>query len=207
MMAQAGSPALVSLVLATALGVVLWQGRDIVEQVPEHMTPPPGHGPYTGTVADWPLWFPWHRFAAYCFSVQKCRINYGNIPSGTERPQPSVESFQRPLEQLLYAGNGPIRNFPPPAKVSWVALDGTPMTATVDIAEIFSDRMVRHTVAREDILEKSHIPYPGIILVVDNRSIRVYMSTWIALKESARRPDGRPGRIHSGLVMVHSEAY
>ena len=208
MMAQAGSPALASLVLATALGVALWQGRDIVEQVPEHMTPPPGHGPYTGTVADWPLWFPWHRFGSYCFSVQRCNVSYAGLPGESERPQPSIESRGRPLEAMIRAWAGPVRNFPPPAKVTWVSEDGTPLEASVDVAEIFSDRMVRHTVAREDILENSHIPYPGIILVVDDRTIGVYMSTWIPLKESRRGdPRSAVGAVHTGLILIQSKTY
>src|SRR3546814_1779688 len=27
------------------------------DAVSPNMVPPPGHGPFTGTVADWPLWF------------------------------------------------------------------------------------------------------------------------------------------------------
>lgn len=205
-----GGSGLASLLVATALGVALWQGRDVLEQVPEHMTPPPGHGPYTGTVADWPLWFPMHKFGAYCFDTLRCEVRYAGFQHGgpDERSQPSIESFGRPIEDILRAGWGPYPNFPEPARVTWTSLDGTALVATVDVAGIFSDRMVRHTMAREDILENATIPYPGIIVVVDDRVIRVYMSSWIVLKESrGGDSENRASDLHTGVVLVHSETY
>ena len=80
------------------------------------------------------------------------------------------------------------------------------LAASVDMAEIFADRLVRHTVRREDILENSGIPYPGIILVVDDRTIRIYMSTWMSLKHRTD-PDNPYSDHHSGVVLVHSETY
>ena len=196
------------LFFALVTGALALQGCRAEEPVYEHMIPPPGHGPYTGTVADWPLWFPWHQFGVYCFSVQGCNARYAGIPFGTGQPRPSFESLGRPLESVLRAGNGPIRNFPPPAEVTWTSQDGTPLTASVDIAEIFADRMVRHTVAREDILENSYIPYPGIILVVDDRTISTYMSTWLPLKKSpSQDSESREGRVHTEVVLVHSTTY
>jgi hypothetical protein len=90
--------------------------------------------------------------------------------------------------------------------VTWVSADGTPLEARVDIGAIFADRLVRHTAAREDILENSNIPYPGIILVVDDRTISVYMSTWMALKEPTN-PENPRSNQHNGVVLVHSQTY
>lgn len=205
--ARAGRLALLFTLMA---GTVLLQGCRAGEPVHEHMIPPPGHGPYTGTVADWPLWFPMHQFGAYCFDTQRCEVRYAGFQHGgpDEKLQPSVESFGRPIEDILRTGWGPYPNFPEPAKVTWMSLDGTALTANVDIAEIFADRMVRHAVAREDIMENATIPYPGIILVVDDRVIRVYMSSWIALKESHSTDSAnRAGHLHTGVVLVHSESY
>lgn len=195
-----------ALLAATMAATLLLQGCNATDPVPEHMRPPPGHGPFTGTVADWPLWFAWHQWGAYCYSVRDCQILYGGIHHGTEHPQPSIESLGYSLEDALWAGNGPVRNFPPPAKVAWTSLDGTRMAADVDIGEIFADRLVRHTVPREDIMENADIPYPGIILVLDDRTISIYMSTWIPLKES-RFPGNPVGNLHTGVVLVHSQTY
>lgn len=200
---RAGLLALLATIVASA---ALLQGCNAMEPEFDPVKPPPGHGPFTGTVADWPLWFIWHRFGAYCFDTQRCVVRYAGFPHIDERPQPPVESFGHPIEKILRAGWGPYQNFPPPAEVTWVTGDGTPLTASVDIAEIFADRLVRHPVAREEIMENSYIPYPGIILVVDDRTISVYMSTWIPLKES-RKPGNPVGNLHTGLVLVYSETY
>ena len=196
-----------ALVLATLLaGLPFLQGCNVMQQTPEHMRPPPGHGPFTGTVADWPLWFGWHQFGVHCYDVQECSVLYGGMQQRIEEPRPSLESLGRPLDEILHAGRGPVQNFPAPAEVKWVAKDGTPLEARVDMGEIFADRLVRHTVPREDIMEDANIPYPGIILMVDDRTISVYMSTWIPLNQS--RVEGNPGRrFHTGVVLVHSTKY
>jgi len=195
-----------ALLAATLAGTLLLQGCKATDPVPEHMRPPPGHGPFTGTVADWPLWFAWHKFGIHCYSVQSCRVEYGGMSQELDRPRPSFESLGRPIDKVLHAGRGPIKNFPPPARVRWVSRDGTSLEASVDIATIFADRLVRHTVAREDVMEDADIPYPGIILVVDDRTISIYMSTWIPLKESLA-PGNPVGNLHTGVVFVHSETY
>ncbi|MBD7987973.1 hypothetical protein H9645_08015 [Luteimonas sp. Sa2BVA3] len=192
--------------VAVVAGVALVQGCNAVDRRPDPTSPPPGHGPYTGTVADWPLWFPRHYFGTDCFSVRACRIDYGGLPHLYETRQPTFESLGRPVEKVLRASTGPIRNFPPPAEVTWTTLDGVELSAIVDIAEIFADRLVRHPVPRDDIMRNAHIPFPGIILVVDGRTIHVYMSTWIPLKES-RKPGNPVGDLHTGLVHVHSRTY
>lgn len=197
-------------IFAIVACALVLQGCRAGEPVHEHMIPPPGHGPYTGTVADWPLWFPMHKFGAYCFDTRRCEVRYAGFLHGGPDPrlQPSLESLGHPIEDILYAGWGPYPNFPEPALVSWTSLEGTEFTARVDIAEIFADRMVRHTVVREDILENSHIPYPGIILVVDDRTISLYMSTWLPLKKSpVQDRESRDGRVHAEVVLVHSEKY
>lgn len=173
---------------------------------PDNMKPPPGHGPYTGTVADWPLWFIEHKFGAYCFDTISCVVTYAGFAHGGDSSQPTIESLPRPLEQVVRAGWGPYRNFPAPAKVRWTSSDGTQLEAAVDVAELLADRMVRHTVAREDIKEGTSIPPPGVILVVDDRTISTYMSTWIALKEP-RDPANPHSDLHTGLVLVHTKRY
>ncbi len=146
------------------------------------MTPPPGHGPFTGTVADWPLWFTGHNFGAHCFDTQRCRILYRGFPHGSDRPSPSVASFGRPLEKLLSAGRGPIPNFPAPAIVTWQSKDGSSHRAEIDIGEIFKDRLIRHNVPRDEIPEKASIPPPDIIIEVNDRTVSVYMRARITTK-------------------------
>lgn len=213
--ARAGRVARLLAALVVAGAALVLQGCGSAEPVPDaatpparanNMQPPPGHGPYTGTVADWPLWFPFHDFGSYCFSVQACSITYAGLTNASESPRPSVESLPSPLEKVLSAGRGPIRNFPPPAEVSWTSRDGASLSARVDMAEIFADRMIHHPVDREDIRENSMIPPPGIILVLDDRTISVYMSSWIPLKE-LQDPSNPYSALHTGVELVHSKTY
>lgn len=192
---------------ALILAAALLQGcSSRTPSPPDNMKPPPGHGPYTGTVADWPLWFIEHEFGAYCFDTVSCVVTYAGFAHGDTSPQVSIESLDRPLDRILRTGWGPYRNFPAPAKVRWSSSDGTRLEASVDIAEIFADRMIRHTFAKEDIKEETNIPPPGIILVVDDRTISVYMSTWIWLKEP-RNAENPHSDLHTDLVLVHSKTY
>src|SRR3546814_3019306 len=73
------------------------------DAVPPNMVPPPGHGPFTGTVADWPLWFVRHNFGARCFDTQSCEVLYNGFPHGSDGPSPSVASYGRSLDKLLTA--------------------------------------------------------------------------------------------------------
>ena len=189
------------------LAAALLQGCSSGAPVPaDNMQPPPGHGPYTGTVADWPLWFIEHEFGAYCFSTVSCVVNYAGFAHGGESPRPSLAAVARPGVKILRAGWGPYRNFPAPAKVRWTSSDGTRLEASVDVSEILADRMIRHTVAREDIKEGTSIPAPGVILVVDDRRVSIYMSTWIALKEP-RNLENPHSDLYTGLILVHSKTY
>src|SRR3546814_1226231 len=49
------------------------------DAVPPNMVPPPGHGPFTGTVADWPLWFVRHEFGVSTYSTYGCKVIYNNF--------------------------------------------------------------------------------------------------------------------------------
>ena len=70
-----------------------------------------------------------------------------------------------------------IRNFPAPARVSWKSKDGTFHTAEVDIGKIFKDEVIIHHLP---LREFPHAPENTlqdvtIVLVVDDRTIKVYM--------------------------------
>lgn len=176
------------------------------DAVPPNMVPPPGHGPFTGTVADWPLWFVRHNFGAHCFDTQSCEVLYNGFPHGSENPSPSVASYGRPLDKLLTASFLSIANFPPPAVVSWRSKDGTPLRAEVNFDEIFGDRLIRHNVARDDIPEKAGIHNPDIVLEVNDRTISVYMRAFIPTKE-LQIPGNKYSDFRNDLIKVFSRTY
>lgn len=172
-------------------------------------TPPPGHGPFTGTVADWPLWFIAHDFDAYCFSTYGCKVRYAGyrVDDPDDVLKVSSESLgEKYPDEILNTGWGPISNFPAPAIVTWRSKDGMSHQAEIDIGEIFKDKLIRHNVAREDISEDSYIPTPGVVLEVNDRTINVYMRAMIFLKEP--RFTERPNSDYrDDLIKVFSRTY
>ncbi|RMH89013.1 hypothetical protein EBB59_11115 [Lysobacter pythonis] len=178
-----------------------------------HTQPNPDAAPHAttesspkATLWEWPLKFTAHNFSTGCFDTQTCSILYGNFPHGPERPAPSVESYGRPFEKLYAAKRLAIRNFPPPAIVTWRSRDGTPHRAEVDMAEIFKDGLIRHHLRREEIANTTNMFVPDIILEVNDRTINVYMRAHIStIKEQ------KPGNPHSNfrndLIKVYSQTY
>jgi len=158
------------------------------------------------TLWEWPLKFKAHNFTARCFDTQSCAIVYNRFPFGSDKPAPSVESYGRPFEKMFNSLNLAIRNFPPPAQVSWRAKDGTPLQAQVDMAEIFKDGLIRHNLKREEISEAGSIPSPDIILEVNDRTINVYMRAFITTKE-LQRPSSRHSNFRNDLIKVYSRTY
>src|SRR3546814_11088577 len=61
------------------------------DAVPPNMVPPPGPGPFTGTVAAWPLWFVRHEFGVSTYTPTVFKVIYNNFNSDTE-PQAELPS-------------------------------------------------------------------------------------------------------------------
>lgn len=175
---------------------------------PSNMTPPPGHGPFTGTAADWPLWFIAHNFDVSTYSTYGCKVRYGSyrVDEADNILQSSSDAIGVNYPDNMSAGYGPIRNFPSPATVTWRSKDGASHQAEIDIGEIFKDKMIRHNVAREDISEASYVPTPGIILEVNDRTINVYMRAMIFLRKP-RFPDRPHSDYRDDLIKVFSRTY
>lgn len=162
---------------------------------------------YTGTVADWPLFFVSHTFGAMCFSTKRCKVFYAGFAHGAEEPSASSDSYGSDYPSIvLRAGHVGIRNFPDAARVDWQSMDGTTLHAEIDLSEIFADRLIRHNVVREDIPEKIGIPDPEIILEVNDRVINVYMRAFIPTKE-LQIPGNRYSGNRDDLIKVFSETH
>ncbi|RMH93876.1 hypothetical protein EBB59_04365 [Lysobacter pythonis] len=178
-----------------------------------HTQPNPDAAPHAttesspkATLWEWPLKFTAHNFGAYCFNTQSCTILYKGFPHGSDTPSPSVESYGRPLEKLLSAGYLAIRNFPPPAIVTWRSRDGAPHRTEVDMAEIFKDGLIRHHLRREEISETTSISLPDIILEVNDRTINVYMRAMIFTK-ALQKPGNPHSNFRNDLIKVYSQTY
>ena len=162
--------------------------------------------PYTGTVADWPLFFRHLYFQTLCFETQWCSIRYSGFEFGNDGPTSSAPSFPDEYENVLGALYGPVPRTVPPAQVRWRSKDGSELQAEVDIAEIFRDGLIRHNVKREDIPEEIGIGNTHIILEIDDRTINVYTRTHIPLRH-LRIPGNRYSDFANDLIKVYSHTY
>jgi hypothetical protein len=113
---------------AALITSLAWTGGQSAMTDPAHssepsdgVTPAGRNEPSGGMVAVWPLRFGAHQFDASCYSTYGCKVKYGNyrrIDSDDELKLSSA-SIGDKYPGNLSAGWGPIRNFPPPALVTW----------------------------------------------------------------------------------------
>lgn len=163
-------------------------------------------GEFDNTVRNWPLKFLRHNFTAQCFNTRDCKIVYANFPHHWNEPTPSWQSTGYRHEQLFQSADLSIANFPPPAVLDWVSKDGTHHHATVDMAEIFKDRLIRHNVPREEVAEGVSIGNPNIALEIDDRTVNVYMQAHIPTKH-LQIPGNKYSDFRDDMIKVYSKTY
>lgn len=156
-----------------------------------------------------PLTFADHDFQVFCYNTKRCRVVYNNFnfsPNLAETepsaPPPSAD-YRDHWPFASYLG---IRNFPPPAEVSWVSLDGAAHEAKVDVAAIFKDERVLHRVPDADIPDHSWGGEPGIFLEVNDRTINVYMKAFIATK-TQQIPGNKNSYGRDDVVLAWTQTY
>lgn len=161
------------------------------------------------TVADWPLTFVQHNFGARCFATFECTVTY----DGLERSLGDAASLRPALEDVhpdalrnASAGQVGIMNFPGPARVRWRSRDGGALEAEVDIDAIFEDQRILHEVPREDVAEGVSILNPDILLVVQDRTINVFMRARIPTR-TLRTPGNPHSDFRKDLVLAWSRTY
>lgn len=171
--------------------------------------PTRGNDRIDNTVADWPLKFVQHNFGARSYSTYGCTVEYNgfrHISEPEDELQPALaDSHPDGLKNMSASYLG-VMNFPAPARVRWRSKDGVEHDEQIDIAAIFRDQLILHSVPREEVLEGVSIWNPGIILVVDDDTVRVYMRAFVPTKILQI-----PGNPHSGhrndLILAWSRAY
>jgi hypothetical protein len=99
-----------------------------------------------------------------------------------------------------------IRNFPDPAVVSWQSLDGERHEAEIDIGSIFNGRVVIHAEPVEDVEDDSVNGEPLILLVVDDRTVQVYMQSMVYLRKAPGERDQSYKARHDS-VLAYSKTY
>lgn len=162
----------------------------------------------TPTIPEWPLKFKRHAFGARCYDTIGCQVTYNGLRHGVEdadRVSPPLSDALGTPDQIFRAMHLSIRNFPPPAHVRWRSKDGAPHEAEVDIGTIFADELILHHVSRDDLATGS-LQDPAIILVVEDRTISVYMRIFLSTK-SFRTPGREHSNFRDDLVLAWSETY
>ena len=130
----------------------------------------------------WPLKFKEHTFRVVCYSTQMCKVWYAGAWSIRDKPTPPSSKYGAKYLDHMLGGHVGIENFPEPAEVTWRSMDGKEHQAHIDIGEIFRDEIARHDVPREEVSDLPHGELtidPLILLEVNDRTIRVYMRTYV----------------------------
>lgn len=170
--------------------------------------PPPGHFPPTkNRLVDGPFRFWRHSLGVYCFSTWGCRVDYG---PETVWEEPSVE-LQRAFEDRapgirnrMRGTQGSFRNFEGPLVINWRDGQKQPHRVTLNLAEIFSDGLIRHNVPQEEIAPQYSVGDPSIVIEVNDRTVRLYMRALIPLKKP-RDPSNPLTDSVDELVLVHEQ--
>jgi hypothetical protein len=158
---------------------------------------------------EWPLRFKSHSFGARCYGTLECKVVYADLEHGEDKPTLPSASYGPDYLKGWSGGHIGIRNFPEPAKVTWRSKDGTAHEAEIDIGEIFKDQLIRHNVPREEMADLPDGKYedtPSILLEVNDRMIRVYMSAFISTK-NLQRPESKYSDYRDDVILVKTFTY
>ena len=137
------------------------------------------------------LHFKLHSYGGFCFNTYECKVVYAGLAQPNTLPgklRPSFESVggEKFLKTMGGSGHIDIKNFPAPAKVTWRSKDGTYHSAEIDIGKIFKDERIIHHMPLHDFPRpndpRSSAVDPTILLVVDDRTIKVYMLASLTIK-------------------------
>ncbi|QWT20173.1 hypothetical protein KPL74_20810 [Bacillus sp. NP157] len=180
-------------------------------------------GPLYGT-EPWPLRFNTHQFEAVCFNTLACSIVYNHFEFGTQKqdrygvitdsasgPPPSDD-----WKAMLGSSHGiPLKKgktFPGPIEARWTSLDGTEHHATIDLDEIFRERIVLHRVKRDEVKEawlvakSTHPVSPLILLEINDRLVRVYMEAVVAT-EAEQKPGNPNSHIRHDVMLAWTQVF
>jgi len=150
-----------------------------------------------------------HSFGAYCYNTIGCKVLYDDFYQVERDESEHTPPPESPGIQRYWSGSYIVMSsFPPPALVSWRSLDGIAHEVAIDIGEIFKDRRVLHDVPADKLAwnaTRAGIS-PDIILIVNDRTISVYMKVFVVLKERELR-GGRPSGFRSEPVLAWRHTY
>lgn len=172
-------------------------------------TEPVEHKPDDSGSSMFPLRFYHHAFQVFCYNTLRCHVIYNDFnftpykADSEPSPAPSSADYRDHWPFASYLGN---RNFPPPAEVKWISLDGVTHEAKVDIGAIFKDERVLYKVPDAEIPDRSWGGEPGILLEVNDRTINVYMKAFIATKKE-QTPGNKNSDFRDDVILAWTHTY
>lgn len=146
-----------------------------------------------------------HSFSSFCFDTIKCRVLYHNrYDAINEEPTgPLIDGIRKNLgaHWILF-------DLPSVARVTWISKDGATHDETIDLREIFSSRLVRYApdLDVDDVDLDVYYGGPEVILVVEDRSIHVYMKARIVLRHPTD-PSNRLTNARNDLVVAYTHKF
>ena len=156
-----------------------------------------------------PLKFYVHSFDAFCYNTLRCHVIYANqnfTPYKADERASGPPPSQGYRDHWRLASTIGIRNFPPPAEVTWTSLDGSTHEAKVDIGTIFKDQRVLYRVPDSEIPDKSWGDGPSIYLEINDRTINVYMAAFIATKME-QIPGNKDSDFRDDVILAWTHSY
>lgn len=165
--------------------------------MPSHTPDPSLAGPLYGQ-DPWPLRFHRHSFNATCHNTLACSLVYNRHQFGTRRNDRPGVIYDRRSEPAPSDGwrnewqGGRIitpaddRTFPSVVRIEWVDMDARDHAASLDLSQVFMDRMIHHKVSYLDVKKswleaKSISPeVPEIMVDVDHHTVSVHMRAFVA---------------------------
>lgn len=172
----------------------------------------------------WPLRFHSHGFGAVCFNTLACSIIYNHYQFGTRKPgydgeYYDVASGQPPFEHWRDRWTGrhsisPVdgKTFSTLAEIEWTSMDGCRHAITINFDEMFKDRLILHSVRRDEVKEawleaKSINPVrPDILVEVNDRIVNVFMRALVAT-EVEQIPGNSHSHFRDDLILAWTHTY
>jgi hypothetical protein len=172
----------------------------------------------------WPLRFHTHGFDAVCFNTLACSIVYNRSQFGTRKLAYNGQPYDSPSGpppfnhwRDRWRGNHSIppqegRTFPGPVELEWTAMDGLELRASLDLDELFKDRIILHAVGRDAVKDawldaKSVAPVrPDILVEVNDRTVSIFMRALVAT-EDEQVPGNSHSHFRDDLMQVWTHTY
>lgn len=161
------------------------------------------------------LTFEKHNIKLKCFDASDLKIVYGNYHTHglnnreyTPNHAREVCTSKKPNDdtKFLSGGMGAYRSFEGPLRVQWHALDDSIIDTTVDLDEIFPDKIIPNKEDPNRIywpIPTSRLPF--IVIEVNDRTLNIYSDVDISIVPEDGNISNRTS--HRNRILMFSKTY